>query len=175
MWCSLTSWFIVRPLNCLNGTRRRAPTWAVARHSFPAPLTFCDAQWNDVSDVLIAFGVAAQTSHTWYTMCVHRRGPWDETHEDGEEHRGPAAEPGRDHVQSAGDTDQPQVRAQDSFWWRYSRMADSHSYIPLTHLTHLSIHRPSSSNLTILSRPELQHMMNTAWCIQYSSLLRTAL
>lgn len=52
-------------------------------------------------------------------ICVSRRGSRDETHEDSEEHRWPEAEPGRDYVQSPGDTDQPQVSANKPWYLCY--------------------------------------------------------
>ena len=47
-----------------------------------------------------------------FEIFVSRRGSWDETYEDSEEHCWPKAEPGRDHVQSTGDSNQPQVGTQ---------------------------------------------------------------
>lgn len=62
--------------------------------------------------VCVCVCVCPNISVNHVKMLVPRRGPWDETHEDGEEHCRPAAEPGRNHVQSSGDTDQPQVGTQ---------------------------------------------------------------
>lgn len=68
-------------------------------------------------------------------MCVFRRGPGDKTYEDSKEHCWPAAEPGRNHVQSSRDTDQPQVDAQIVlaitcwyFIWTYTREFISHPH-----------------------------------------------
>lgn len=55
-------------------------------------------------------------------FCLRRRGSWDETHEDSEEHCRPAAELGRDHVQPAGNPNQPQVGSQR--WYQPSALVD---------------------------------------------------
>lgn len=89
--------------------------------------TFTDIQWNTrchISSSLllsctmcslyacVCVCVCLKHHSKSYKMCVFRRGPGDETYEDSKEHCWPAAEPGRNHVQSSRDTDQPQVDAQ---------------------------------------------------------------
>lgn len=108
----------------------------IGHHFVPPTETF---RWNSMkncmSAILITFYVVCVCSfcvNGWQVLVVKvcpgiwvnhvkiyvcRRRPWDKTYEDSKEHRWPATEPRRDHVQSTGDTDQPQVGVQSSLLW----------------------------------------------------------
>lgn len=90
----------------------------VGRHPDPSPSPWRRAVKCRMSDV--AFTVRECRSKRISKSCqirISRRGSGDETHEDSKEHRWPEAEPGRDYVQSTGDTDQPQVSTNKPHYW----------------------------------------------------------